>query len=193
MTDIIIDQINHSSDNKSQIYKTAFKWAIIGSLIQYILTLASYYLNGQTMNPDNKVLTIIASLIGIVVIIMVIVFAIKEYRNQFSGGYITFKRAFWVSFLCSLFLAILSALFLYLFYQYIIDFDVMMSEQLDQTILQLKKRKLSEEQIKQSVTMSKKFMTMPIMISFAFIGSWVLNTLISLIASAILKKQPAYE
>ncbi|MDP2175915.1 MAG: DUF4199 domain-containing protein [Bacteroidota bacterium] len=193
MTDIIIDQINHSSDNKSQIYKTAFKWAIIGSLIQYILTLASYYLNGQTMNPDNKVLTIIASLIGVVVIIMVIVLAIKEYRNQFSGGYVTFKRAFWVSFLCSLFLAILSALFMYLFYQFIIDFDVMMSEQLDQTILQLKKRKLSEEQINQSVTISKKFMTMPIMISFAFIGSWVLNTLISLIASAILKKQPAYE
>jgi amino acid transporter len=193
MKETIIDQKNHIMDNKSNIYKTALKWAIIGSLIQFIFTLINFYLNGESMQPKDKVIGFITSLLSIVIIAVVISFSIKEYRNEFSGGYITFKKAFSVSFICGILMAIITSLMLYLFYSYVVDFDVLMSEQMDSTIQELKKRKLSEEQIKQTIEMSKKFTSIPAIIIMGLIFTIILNLIIGLIASAILKKQVPYE
>jgi amino acid transporter len=193
MKETIIDQKNHIMDNKSNIYKTALKWAIIGSLIQFIFTLINFYLNGESMQPKDKVIGFITSLLSIVIIAVVISFSIKEYRNEFSGGYITLKKAFSVSFICGILMAIITSLMLYLFYSYVVDFDVLMSEQMDSTIQELKKQKLSEEQIKQTIEMSKKFTSIPAIIIMGLIITIILNLIIGLIASAILKKQVPYE
>jgi hypothetical protein len=98
MKDTILDQHDFSNGSTKQIYNTAFKWALIGALIQFIMTLANYYMNGQTMVPKDKTISIVVFVIGIIVIIAVIYNSIKEFRNIYSDGYITFKRGFFVAF-----------------------------------------------------------------------------------------------
>jgi hypothetical protein len=69
----------------------------------------------------------------------------------------------------------------------------MIAEQLDASIIELKKRKMSVEEMEMALKMSKKFMTMPLMIGWVLIGGLILNTIIGLISAAILKKEPLHE
>jgi hypothetical protein len=64
-----------------------------------------------------------------------------------------------------------------------------MSEQLDKVIADLKKQNMSDEQIAKTIEISKKFMTLNSIIIIGFFSNVIIQTIINLILSAILKKE----
>lgn len=167
-----------SMKNKPTMFQTTLTWGLITGFAGVVYTLILYF-SDMMMNKGLSYVGIIISIIGIYL-------GTKAYRDQSLGGYISYGKALGTGVMISLFAAIISVVFMILLYT-VIDtelVDKMMSMANEKNI----ERGLSEEQAQQAMEMGKKFF-----IPFAVIGglffSVLVGFIISLITSAILKKE----
>jgi fructose-specific phosphotransferase system IIC component len=114
---------------------------------------------------------------------------LKSYRAQFLDGWMSFKQSFNLGFKYTLILSVFVTLFSVIYFNFVIDYDVVMSEQLDNVIADLKKQNMNDEQIAKTIEISKKFMTLNSIIIIGFFSNVIIQTIINLILSAILKKE----
>jgi hypothetical protein len=180
----LIDNTNTKAPSALNI---AFKWALVSFLLFVIQTMVSMYMNNGEYNPRSS--GWVQMLAGIVILFFPITMAVKEYRDKEMDGFISFGRAFKTGFLYSLLIGCLTLLFMLVFYNFIIDFDTYMANQIDISVKLLKERGMSDADISKTLAKSPAFVsTQWFSLISVFIVTLIFNIIADLIVSAILKR-----
>jgi hypothetical protein len=168
-------------DNKSGMMKHVMTYGAILGLILVVYSVL-LYITGLTF---NKVL----GYAQYVVLFAGLYLGTKSYRDKSMGGFITYGQALGLGVLISLFVGIIAVFFSYVMMRFIdpglVDkYMVIMEEQFENS------RFIPDDQVEMALEKARKNMTavwtVPIgILTFTFFGF-----IISLITSAILKKDP---
>lgn len=159
----------------------------IAALVMIVIGLG-FHLGGLSdyenqNNPTNW----IASLLNWGVMIGAMVMAMKKHREDL-GGYMTFGRGFSVGFWASLIMALITAVWTYLFFTVVApDLMGVITEAARENML---KQGQSEEQVDQAMQYTTMFMNPAIFTVFAAIGTLLTGIIISLITAAIMQRKP---
>ena len=168
-------------------FNTAMKWALVGFMLAVIVTMANVYMNDGSYNPRSG--GWILGVLNMLIMIVPMVLMMKEYRDKVNGGYMSYGNAFRAGFLYSLLTVAFTILFLFVLYNFIIDYDTFVAEQLDITIKALKERGMTDEAIKTNLEKAPKWMSAQwFSLSSAAVGSLVIYTILVLILAAIFKR-----
>jgi hypothetical protein len=180
--------IDNNETKSPSALNIAFKWALVNFLIFVIQTMVSMYLNEGEYNPRSG--GWVQMLIGTIVLFFPLTMAIKEYRDKEMDGFISFGRAFKTGFVYALIASSLTVLFMIVFYNFIIDFDTFMANQVDVSVKILKERGMSDADISKTLAKSPAFVSAQwfILVSM-FFGTLIIQTIADLIVSAILKRK----
>ncbi|MCX6243468.1 MAG: DUF4199 domain-containing protein [Bacteroidetes bacterium] len=112
-----------------------------------------------------------------------------QYRKAQPGGFMTYGRAFKITFLIGLFAAIVSIIFSYFYIKYIntglIDEIMVMARQK----MEAKAGSMSQEQIDQAISWTERFMTPTWIIIGGFLGLTFWSAIFALIISFFLQKK----
>jgi hypothetical protein len=165
----------------------AFKWALVSFLIFVVQTMVSIYLNNGEYNPRSS--GWVQMLLSVVVLFLPITMAVKEYRDKELNGFISFGRAYKTGIIYSLITSTLTLLFMVVFYNFIIDFDTFIANQIDISVKLLKERGMSDAEISKTLAQTPAFTsTQWFSLSMVFVGTLIFNAFADLIVSAILKR-----
>lgn len=165
--------------SKSTMFQTSLTWGLITGFASIIYILILYFADLMT-NAQASWITWIILVIGIYL-------GTKAFRDQLPGGYISYGRALGTGVMISLFYGILTAIFMVLLYT-VIDADLINKVIAAQQEKMLEKGAVTEEQLEQGLEMGKKLFIPMVLISSLFLSVFF-GTIISLITSAILKKE----
>lgn len=167
-------------EEKSTFWKTAM---VYGLYLALVLTLFSVitYVAGLILNPKIGYVSIALVIIGVVI-------AQINYRNRELNGAITYGQALGFGVAIMLFAGIVTALYTLVLYTFIDPglIDQMKAAQED-ALLQ---KGLTPDQIDAAMAMASKMMSPVWMSIMALVGSVFSGTIVSLITSIFVKKQP---
>ncbi|KXK45256.1 MAG: 50S ribosomal protein L31 [Bacteroidetes bacterium OLB10] len=167
--------------------KPFLKYGLLGAALSIIWTLIGYIM-GNEMQEKLKWLS---TIIMIAISVFCFIAAIKEERLA-GEGFISFGKAFGTAFKTGLIMAIIGAIFTYLYFAFINT--SYMTFVLEKAQEEMSNRGMDEEQIEMAMKMQSKFITPPVMAGFAFVGGLIVNLIIALILGAAMKKEnPAGE
>lgn len=172
-------EINAPLDAKKiTVLNNAMKYGLYTS-VAYVLVTLLYYAFNLMLNQWLNFLSYIVLIAGIVL-------ATLNYRNKINGGFISYGKGVTTGVIVGLIVGIVMAIFTWVFYTYIHPAGLQeMMEMAEQAMLD---KGLSDEMIDQQMSMTGKMMKMPI-INFLALGGYTFwGLIISLITSAILKK-----
>lgn len=110
----------------------------------------------------------------------------KSYRDQISGGFLSYGRSLGIGVLISLVVGVVMGIYTYLFFQFFDPAELV--KIVDAAEQQMAEKGLTDEQIDQAMAISKKFMTAPVMSVSALFGMVMYGTVFSLIISIFVKK-----
>lgn len=168
-------------DNKSGLLKHAMTYGAIIGLILVVYSVV-LYISGLTFNKG-------LGFIQYAVLIAGLYIGTKAFRDKALGGFITYGQALGLGVMISLFVGIITIFFQYILMRFIdpglVDkYMVVMEEQFE------KSRFIPEDQIEMALEKSRQSLTalwsIPVgVLTFTFIGF-----IISLITSAIVKRDP---
>ncbi|MEQ8706485.1 MAG: DUF4199 domain-containing protein [Phaeodactylibacter sp.] len=122
------------------------------------------------------------------VMIAAIVMSVRQHRDQDLGGYITFGRSFYTGFIASLMIAIVSAIWGYIFFSFVEPglIDTMMEMSREQLIEQ---QGMSESDADKAMGMMGWMMNPAMLSLFGAIGALIAGIVFSLIIGAIMKRE----
>jgi hypothetical protein len=166
-------------EKNTSIWKNTLTNGVILGLVLIIYTVL-LYITDLTFNTGMGVLVYVILIAGIFI-------GTKSYRDKVLDGSISYGKALTTGVLISVFAAIIISVFIYILYKWIdpglMDKIVKMKED------KMLDRGMSADQVEQAMNMAKKFMS-PLITMIGSIISYVLiGTIISLVTSAILKKE----
>ena len=175
-----MEDINPSSVSYS---KLSLRYGLIGSGLIILVGLL-FYVAGLSLKPG---MNWVSSLLNLAIYIWVARTIILYHRDQQLGGFISFGRGFAASMLAVLVMAVVGAIYFYLFMTVIApDFTESI---LDMQIEKLEDQGVSEEQMEMQIGFMKKMMT-PGALSFMGLGmTLIFGGLVSLVTAAVLKKE----
>ncbi len=163
---------------KTSLFNNAVKYGLYTAAALILMSLLLFALNLHMITW--------LSYLQYVILIAGIVMATIHYRDKINSGYISFGKAFQTGLYISLLIGILMAVYLWVYYALInpngIQEIMEMSEQM------LLDKGFSDEMIDAQLAVTGKMMKMPILNLMAFVGMTFWGIIISLITSAILKK-----
>jgi hypothetical protein len=130
--------------------------------------------------------------VSMVILLAVTVFGLKDWRNKYNGGAISFGKAMGYTTMLALFYCIAISIWTYIFYTYIGPdlLDKMRDEQIAKMIVKFKEMNIPEEQWSVSLGFTKRMFTPFLQSLSALVGGMFIYTIINLIVSAIMKKDP---
>jgi hypothetical protein len=168
-------------EKKPKFLKSSLYWGVILGVVLIIYSLLLYFVD---LSLEKWV-----QWVSYIIMIGGIVLATINYRNTELGGAISYGQALGFSTMVILFASLLSAIYTFVFMQFIdpgfVEKILQMTEQ------QLIDKGMSTEQIDMTVEMQRKFMK-PWLISLISIpGTVFFGFLFSLITSIFLKKKAA--
>ena len=153
------------------------KWGAIYVIASIVVT---YIIQFMNVDPDSPIKWLSTLLfIGFMFLTQ------KEYRDV-NGGYLTFGEGFKAGFLFAILSGIVLSVFTYLY------FAVLSPEMLEKIIAsteaKMAAKGLSQEQVDQAMSYTRKFLS-PVGVTIsALIGAAVMGAIIALIGAAIFKK-----
>jgi len=167
-------------EKKTTLFNHSLLWGVILGIVLIVYTLILYFLNLST----NRALGYVAWLI----IIIVVFYAMKVYRDNVNQGVLSFGNAFVIGLLVCIISGLISAIFGY------IQFSVLSPELIDK-MLQITEerflsRGMSDSMVESSLEMSRKLMTPAMIAVMSFVWSLIFGAILSLILAAIVKKEP---
>lgn len=166
-------------EQKVSVWKANLTSGLIIGLVGIVYTLVMWFLD-LTLNQAQ-------GYVYLVILIFLLYYFIKSYRDNYLGGYITYGQAVGAGVIICLFSAIIGAIFTYILYT-VID-PGLYAKQLVMTEEMLAKRGMPQEAMDAALNMSKK-MQKPIIttVSGIFFGVFF-GTIISLIVAIFVKKE----
>jgi hypothetical protein len=129
------------------------------------------------------------SAIGYLVLIAGMVYGAIDYRKKYLNGFMTYGKAFSTLFMIGLFAGVVSAIYMFVFAQYI--HPGFAQEILEQSRQEMMKQNtnLSDEQIETALSYTAKFTTPLMMMVWGFITYVVISAIIGLLAAIFIKKE----
>jgi hypothetical protein len=125
--------------------------------------------------------------LGYLITLAGILLAQFNFRDKYNGGFISYGDAFKIGLLTSLFLSIITAIYLFIFFQYI-DPGAM-----DEIMLKAEQQMLDQGRSDLEIEQGMKFMQMVNNVGwytfFGFLGNFIAGLVISLITSIFVKKE----
>ena len=161
--------------------KPSVKYGLVVASTGILLSLIIYII-GLDKTDTGKYL----GWLNIPIMIVLMVVAIKETREKFFGGYISFGQAFKTVAVMVVISAAITAVYTYFYFTAInpsmVDYihEQQYAEFLDQG--------MSDQEIERAMQMSSKFTSPGAMTIWTFVGGTVIGLIIGAIVSAIVKK-----
>ena len=185
---ILDNQTNLPDPANVPMRPTAMKYGAYAAGITIILGLIFYVAGVQDFSQQGGTGNTIASLVNYAVLIGALVMAIKYHKENELGGYITLGRSVGIGTLTALVAGIISAVWTFIFFGLI---DPGALEQIREVAYeQAIANGAPEDQMDQMEGMMN-FFTSPTFFAIVIIlGSVIIGAIVSLIAGAILKKDP---
>lgn len=166
---------------KASVKKIAMNYGILLAIISIVLSVLAYVTNNHIDRPWWL------SVIGILVTVLVIVYALKAFKKD-NEGFMSLGEAIKVGLAISLISGIIVAIYNYIFATVIEPEYVTQVLDFTREKMITDNPEMTEEQLKMAVDMTGKFMTPVMMTAFAIIGSLFFGFIISLIAGLIMKQ-----
>jgi hypothetical protein len=167
-------------EKRSQV-KVAMTYGAISGLAASIAYLI-FYFGGAAI--DNKW----PQYLGWIILFVAIILGIKTYRDQDSGGYITYSRSLGTGVLIGIFSGIITGFFTVLMFT-VID-PGLVDKIIEQAQQDMIERGSSETEMEIAMTWTRKFMNPGMLFIFSMLGSAFLSFLFSLIISIFTRKEP---
>lgn len=174
-----IDQFNETSNRPASV-RVALVNGIYMGLALIIVSLIFYLLDIPRENP-------VQYLSFVVLIVLTIIF-VKQWRDQYNGGYLTYGGAFSHGFLVILFGVILAGIYTFIFFQFIAPGEIQVI--LDETEQKLYSQGMADEQIEMAMKWTR-MMTKPwAMAIWGIVVSTIVGLIVSAIVAIFMKKEP---
>jgi hypothetical protein len=177
-------------EQKTNFWKSALYWGVISGVASIILSVLLYVINFTPSSFGKMGLTLLFSL---VLFIVILVIALKSYRNSL-GGAMTYGQAFKFGFFVILISTAISSLYSFIFLKFI-DPEYLKNV-MDQFMANLEEfllsKGMSEDQVAKAMEeATKKPLPSPLKSAIqGFIQILIFSTIVNLIVAAILKKNP---
>lgn len=168
--------LDESQVDKVSVKQVASKWGLISGIIGIAIFLITVF--GGLMG--NQAI----SWLSYIPIIIIIVLAHKEFKNQ-GNGFMSYGQGLGIGTLIALISSLISSAFFYIYVKFIDSGFVQMMQ--DKQVEAMQDKGMSQEQIDQAMTMASKFMTPEIMVVFGVLGTVFFGFILSLIISAFTK------
>jgi hypothetical protein len=165
-------------NNNGSLLKATMNYGLISGLIVIVYSLLLYIL-GLHLNQYLGYLTI-------VILAACIFIFTKQFRDKQNEGFISYGKAFQLGILIGLFAAILLSFFSYIEVTFIDP--TIVQKQLDIQQEKMLAKGMSEEQVDMAIQMAKKMMSPAMLFIMSIVSFTFWAAIISLITSAILKK-----
>ncbi|MCX7862905.1 MAG: DUF4199 domain-containing protein [Bacteroidales bacterium] len=163
---------------KNALLKNSMNFGALCGIVIIIISLLLYLL-GANSNWLN-------SIIIFTIFIVILFVGTKYYRDHYANGMISYGRSVGSGVLISLFMSILVAFYIYMFFKLIAPDEL--NKIFEQQEEELYNRGMSEEKIDMAIQMVKKFTT-PLTMAVGTILSYTLwGTVFSLIIAIFVKK-----
>lgn len=177
----------YTEESKVSPWPLIKKYTIIGGLLIIIYALAGNLLGVSSPNASTFV-KIFGMLINIGIFAYVLIMPVKQHRDEDLGGYISFGRAFKICFNIALIITIISAVFTYIYVQFI---DPGMIKAIyDATIAEMQKSGSTDQQI-ESMQPMLEMMNNPVAFTvISFLSGLFWGCVCGLIVSAVFQKKP---
>ena len=167
-------------EEKPTPYKTAMNFGALLGLV-LIAYSALLYAFDQTTNQALSWLSYVFLAGGIIL-------GTKTYRDKSLGGYITYNQALWTGTLIVFFASFLSAFYTYIFTKFIDP--GMITKILEETEMKmLEEQNMGEDDVEVAMKYTRMFVTPEIMTITVVFATTIMGFIISLITSAIMKKE----
>ena len=165
----------------------ATRYGLITGVALAVIALILQQTGISDPTKQNTGASLISSLLTFAITYGGIHMADNAFKSM-NNGYGTFNQLFGVGFKVSLIAGIIGAIWAILYFQ-VIDpgiMDRIMEGQMEQML----EKGMSEEDAERAMSMTSKFTSPPIIAAFSLVGSVIIGCVLSLIAAAILKKDP---
>ncbi|MCU0340968.1 MAG: DUF4199 domain-containing protein [Spirosomaceae bacterium] len=162
--------------------RTALKFGLITGVASIVYT-TILYVTGQAANTA-------LAWFGMIISIVVMYLAMKEFKED-NGGFMSYSQGLGIGTMMSAVSGLMGAFYNYIYNEFI---DTTLRQQiLDKTREQLEERGMDDAQIDAAMEMSAKFSSPAITFIFVILGAIIIGFIISLIISAIMKKDKPFE
>jgi len=170
---------------KSSIGKVSLNYGLILGVLLILFSLLMHIFDVDRESYINS--------ISYLILLGGIIWGSKIYRDNYSGGFITYGKSFSVGFLVGLFGSILASIFLYIFLMYIdpATFEEILENALNKTgddILE-SSPEISDQNLEQALSMVEKFTTRFTITIGVFFMNVISSLILSLIVSIFIKKE----
>lgn len=174
-------------ENSVPFIPTAVRFGLIGGLIFIVYSLIANLTGLSIPNSLGKVFFGLALVLAIS--IAFVVYVIRHHREKDLGGYISFKRAFLLSFVTMLIASIISGVFSMIYVAFIDP--SFLDAVIDGTEEMMTNLGAPAETIETQMAEMREKMTVVGMLKQGLMNGIIGGAVISLIVAAIMKKKPA--
>jgi hypothetical protein len=177
---------NTIMDQKPSNFKVALNHGLFLGVALVLFSLLMYVI-GVAM--DSKI-----QWISYVIMIAGLVLAIKQWRDKYNNGFLTYGQAFSNGFLTILVSGIISSIWILLFFGVIAPGEIEKMMEIAEENMYESQPNMSDEQIEMALKYSRMFMSPVWMAVWGFIGNIVVGAVLSAIIAIFMKKEkPIFE
>lgn len=171
-------------ENKPSNVKVAINHGLLLGVALVLFSLLMYIIGIQL---DSKV-----QWISYGIMIAGLFFGMKQWRDKYNDGFLTYGQAFSNGFLTTLFAGILTSIWVLIFFSVIAPEEINKMLEIAEEKMYESQPNLSDEEIETALKYSKMFMSPVWMAVWGFIGNLVAGTIISAIVAIFVKKEKAF-
>lgn len=166
-------------EQKDSVWKANLTNGLIIGLLGIVYSLVIYFFDLSL----NK----IQGYVFMVILVIVLFFLVKSYRDNYSHGMITFGQALGAGLIIFLYYSLIMAVFTYILYA-VIDPDLS-GKMLAGAEEQMLKKGIPQEQVDAGMAIQAKIMKPPIMALIGILSSMFTGFIISLLVAAFVRKE----
>lgn len=171
-------------ENKNtSVFYNGLVWGVILGLVGIIYNVILYMVD---MNLNQTM-----SYLGFIITIVVLIIAVRSFRDNVRDGVLPFGPAFSFGFVVILISSVIGIIYAYILWT-VIDPDII-GKMKDMQMEKMLEQGLPEEGLDQAMNISGKLMTPLMMVIFGFLSAVFIGTIIALIIAAIFKRDEPKE
>ena len=185
-----LDDFKHDSNASNT--PIAVRFGMIVSVVLIVLSLLFFISGISDPSNPNSAASWISTLLNFSIIIIGLVLAVRQHREENLSGLISFGKAFGTSFKTLMIITLVQAIWVYIFMAFIAPdmLDEIFNASMEKAVGDAEAKGQDPEQVIQGMNMMKWVFTPPLFAVIVLVQFTFLGTIFSLIIAALMKKEP---